>query len=182
MIVMLSSSNEPRISDSQVLLVRIPDAPDLPVEVSVELVPVDEGKNDGLEGFRVHDGLDHGIRVPHQVVEEVDAPWLGVVHYNLTEAQEEVVNHRVLLVELTRSLDAARALVNLEGVEELGEQLVAFSSEVVLVKVNDEVLIVSLDFELKNLGLLVLVDELGDYVRRLAMGLTPLLGLWVVLL
>ena len=78
----------------------VPHRHDLLVQGRVEVEAVSIGEDDALKGLRVDLGLDHRVRVPHEVVVQFKAAWLLLVNNDLADLEEEVVHLRVVVVEL----------------------------------------------------------------------------------
>lgn len=106
--------------------------------------------------------------------------WLLVLDDNVSDSNEEVRNLRVMRVELFSSFDSTRGLVGLKNDKERLDVLKTFRHQEFLIKMDSEVFIITDDFEVNNLGLLVLVDPLSHDKCTLGMSLTPLLEFWVI--
>lgn len=102
----------------------------------VHWVSVDERSYDSFQFLWVANWLNGFLVVSDQIVVKFESPWLLLFKNNFSYLQEELINLAVVVVELLRSLKAARGLVGLENDQELGDELTALSEEQVFIQVN----------------------------------------------
>lgn len=94
--------------------------------------------------------------------------------------EEVVVDGGVLVVESGSSVGGAGTFVGLDDHQELLDEALTLRYEQFLVEMDIEVLVVSNNFKIDDLTLLVLVNPHSEDESTLRVSLTPLLGLWVV--
>lgn len=128
----------------------IPAGHHLLVQALVELVSVLVRQDDSLQISGVVHWLDATLRVLDQVVVALKSSALLVLHHDLTDLKEEIVDGRVLTVPLGGTVDSARTLVDLNEQEHVSDQLFALGDEVLLIQMDSEVLVVANDLELED--------------------------------
>jgi len=77
--------------------------------------PISIRGDDALERLRVGEHFDRTLIVPDEIVVQFNSPWLLVLHNDLTNLEEKLVNSTVLVIECFGSLYASRALEGLQN-------------------------------------------------------------------
>ena len=139
--------------------------------------PISVRRNNSLEALRVDDWFDAGGVVALQVVVELDAARLFSCDHDVADLEENAFDLRVVMVPSSGALYGARALEGLQDHEELSDQLFALRHQILLVQVNAHVAIKN--FEANEIGRLLLIEVLREYVGSLGVSLTPLFSLSV---
>lgn len=118
--------------------------------VLAEWVAFSVGEDDAFKRLRVDHRLDQLLVVADNVVVKFNTSRLLLVNNDISNLQEILINLAIVIVELLAALNTTRTLVGLKNDQELSDELTTFFHQVLLVKMNEEIAILS-DLKVNNL-------------------------------
>ena len=96
-------------------------------------VTVNVWRDDALKALWIVDRLDIGGVVAEKIVVQNDATRLLVFYDYVANLEEDTLDLGVVVIKSLGAIDRTRAFVNLKNIEELPDQLLTFSHQVLFI-------------------------------------------------